>query len=217
MAKSSARVGRGLLTIMLTLLLSMVLIVGATYALFTGEATVNNHLKAGNLKVGLERTSYQAHVLDNDTGRMVTTDPDVTRVDLTKDPKELFVVENSVPTCWYKADILVTNKGTVAFNYGMRIIWDLSKVEESEKPYAEAFAKQIEITVTYGENEAKFLLEDFATNDIDLGYLERNASGTFTVMAEFLNDEDTEEFDNDYVQEKEIKFDLQVYAEQKID
>ena len=52
----------------LTLLVCTVLIVGGTFALFTDSVMVNNHLSAGNLEVGLYRTSYREYVLGTDVG-----------------------------------------------------------------------------------------------------------------------------------------------------
>ena len=40
--------------------LCLVLIIGGTYALFSDSVTVNNHLAAGKLKVGLKMVGYQS-------------------------------------------------------------------------------------------------------------------------------------------------------------
>ncbi len=188
------------------LLVGGIVVTGATYALFTGKGTVNNHLKAGNLTVGLHRTSYQAYLL-TDKGLLEATKEDITDVDLAKDPKQLFQVTNAVPESWYQATMQVSNDGSVAFDYGVRILWN----EKGEAPADEVlFASQMEITLTYGNEQTEtFMLDESAEKDIDLGTLLKDEKGSFTVKAEFKNDEK-----NDEVQNTSVNFDIQVYATQ---
>ncbi len=188
------------------LLIGGIVVTGATFALFTGKSTVNNHLKAGNLTVGLYRTSYETHALTKE-GLLETSAADTTRVDLTKDAKQLFTVANAVPESWYKAAVEVSNDGSVAFEYGMRILWN-----EGGKASADEvlFASQMEITLTYGEEQTEvFMLNQSGDKDIALGKLLQSEKASFTVKAEFKNDPR-----NDEVQNTSVDFDIQVYATQ---
>ncbi len=199
---------RTLLVSSMALCLSTAIAVGATYALFTGGVTVNNHLKAGNLKVGLLRTAYQECVL-NDDGLLEVLPVDETEIDLTKNPKKLFTVTNAVPECWYQATLYISNEGSVAFDYGMSILWDETNATKAQKEFAE----QIEISITYGATPTvtTFALNQCAENEIDLGYLLKGEDAEVIVKATFKDDAD-----NDLVQNKSINFDVQVFAEQKV-
>ncbi len=199
-----------LLFSMLALCLCTIFVVGGTYALFTDTVTVNNHLEAGNLKVGLFRTSYQERVLDN-SGLMSESAEDTTRVDLAADASKLFNVNNAVPTSRYQATVEVSNLGSTAFDYGMRILW---KPNEDTTDNDEVFAAQIKITVTSKKLDApvEFMLNACSEHDISLGYLLKNAPAeTFTVKAEFVNDD----ANNNAAMLATLDFDVQVYATQK--
>ncbi len=198
-----------LLIAVLALCISTLLAVGGTYALFTDKVEVNNHLKAGNLDVGLERISYIENVLNNETGLMNQSEENKDVIDLTKDSKVLFSAENAVPTSWYQATIRVSNKGSVAFNYGMKILWN----ENGKANNAQmAFADQMHITVTDSTGKAvTFKLSDCANNAVNLGDMLKGEAETFTVKAEFINDNAV----NNAAMLATLKFDLQVYATQK--
>ncbi len=210
---------------LLALVLCVALLIGGTYALFTGNVEVNNHLSAGNLKVGLTRVSYKEWVL-NDSGLMGEK-TDSTAIDLTKNGNEIFTVEKAVPTAWYEATIEVSNEGSTAFDYGMRILWT-NKDTASEKDLA--FAGQMQITVTSskiadadadgkddnGTNYVQFMLDECADpgNDISLGYLLKNeGTNSFTVKAEFVNS-DVKDVNNAAMLAT-LTFDVQVFATQK--
>ena len=198
---------RVLLLSMVTLLLGVALVVGGTFALFSDQATVNNHLAAGELKVGLFRTSYTQYVLGTD-GRMTETTDATTRVDLRTDNAKLFVAEKAVPTSYYSATIEVSNLGNVAFDYGARVVW----TDDTENDEDQIIAEQIRITVTVGTTQkAQFTLAECTGNDVALGsILAGHAAQSFVVKAEFLNDES-----NNEAMTATVDFDLQVYATQK--
>ncbi len=217
-----------------TLLLSIIalcictmLIVGGTFALFTDEVRTNVHLSAGNLEVGLYRISYQDYVL-TENGLMAEGTENKTRVDLTKDNSVLFSAYKAVPTSWYKATIEVSNLGSTAFDYGMRIIWN----EDNTATNAEKlFAGQIKITVTSEKLSApvEFMLDECSTNSVSLGHLlkcDENGNAvveTFTVKAEFVDDigynaeldNPDEHINNNLAMDVPLDFDVQVFAVQK--
>ncbi len=205
-----------LLRSMLAVCLCTILVVGATYALFSDTAVVNNHLKAGNLDVGLWRVSYWGNMLTED-GLLAPTERDNERIDLTKDPRMLFDVEGVVPQSWYEADIEVVNNGSTAFDYYVTILWD---AEEASKEQIK-FAEQIEISISSEslETPVVFRLIDCAKpeNTVKLGYILANTADKastaqkFTVRATL-----TDDVENNAVMEQDLEFDLQVYASQKV-
>ncbi len=200
-----------LLLSMLTLCICTALIVGGTYALFTDKANVSNHLQAGNLTVGLYRTAYTENTL-NAEGFLVRTEVqaqnneiDGDDIDLRNPENEwLCEVNNAVPQSYFEASLDVQNKGSVAFEYGARIV-----IEEGADT---ALAEQIQITITYGDSQRKmFKLSECSENDVDIGVLTTSQSGRFDVKAEFINDDAV----NNDAQNQSVKFYVQVYATQK--
>ena len=199
---------RTLLLSALTALLGVSVAVGASYALFTDQVTVNNHLSAGSLDVGLYRVEYKENVLVAD-GTMAESTPDTTRVDLTQNADKLFVIDDLfVPTSWYETTVEVSNSGDVAFDYGVRILWKDDPANDKDQ----IIAKQIQITISVGDTQKEqFYLCDCANYDVVLGsMLKGDAAEQFTVKAEFVNRDD-----NNAAMQAEIEFDLQVYATQK--
>ncbi len=193
------------------LLISLALVTVGTWALFTGKATVNNHLEAGKLEVGLTRTEYTAYC-PNEDGLMATTtvkDP----VNLLENSNKIFNVSHAVPHCEYTATIAVENKGSVAFEYGARILWtaDAKNME---------LAEQMKITVSYladgaeKATETSFMLSESAGKDVYVGVVLKGKAGSFTVKAEFVNLESDEE--QNKAQSQSVSFDVQVYATQYV-
>ncbi len=201
-----------MLIAMIALCISALLVVGGSYALFTGNVSVNNHLEAGSLKIGLNRISYKEHVIDENTGLMTDKPVDTTVVDLTANANPIFTADNSAPTSSYEAVIEIKNKGTVAFNYGMRILWNGDNTASNAQM---AFAEQLQITVSGAGLAAPvvFRLSDcLNVGDIALGAMNKGADAqTFTVTALFLD-----HADNNDAMEAELNFDVQVYATQKL-
>ncbi len=198
----------------LALILCAIIIVGATMALFTDNIVVNNHLSAGNLEVGLHRVSYQEFSIDAN-GLMSNKAQNTDRIDLNKDASVLFNISNAVPSSLYQATIEVTNLGTTAFNYGMRILW---QANDNPDDNDEVFASQIRITVTGSKiqnetNSVSFMLSEVSSvTDISLGYMLKGADPeTFTVKAEFVNSDS-----NNAAMLASIIFDVQVFAVQKV-
>ena len=209
---------RVLLISMVTMCMSLALIVCATYALFTGQVDVNNHLAAGSLEVGFLWTGTDSYAL-NDKGVLEEkNDTFETPVDLTLDNSELFNISGAVPGSSYTVNLQVSNKGSVAFEYGVRILWEVNTEDEVDDELETLLAGQIEITVTCGSETRTFLLSASAANDVDLGVLYAGAdantvpSQDFSVTATFVDNAD-----NNKVQNISLNFDLQVYATQATD
>ncbi len=202
---------RTLIFSMLALCVCTVIIAGATYALFTGEVIVNNHLSAGNLKVGLNRVSYTEAVLNN-KGILVESKENKDVIDLTENANPVFNVVNAIPTGWYNAKIEVSNLGTTAFDYTVKIVWSPNDNTEDND---EIFAQQIRITVSSEklDEDVTFMLSDAASvGKISLGFIYANAEPeTFTVKAEFVDTAN-----NNDAMLANLIFDIQVHANQKV-
>ncbi len=203
---------KALLFSMITLCICTALTVGGTLALFSDRAEVNNHLSAGSLDVGLNRIAYTENAL-NAQGIMAKSTNN-TRLDLTKSANQMFSIEKAVPTSSYEATVEVSNLGSVAFDYGMRILW---KPNSDTKDNDEVLANQLQITVTSSKianstHSISFKLSECEEHDIQLGYLLKGTGvDTFTVKAEFINDNAV----NNLAMSANLEFDVQVYATQK--
>ncbi len=207
MSKSRTRT---LLLSILTLCIATSIVVGSTFALFTDTVPVNNHLSAGNLEVGLFRTSYQTYELGAN-GIMATSTADTTRVDLSNSAEKIFNVDKAVPTSWYEAKLEVSNLGSTAFDYSMKILWNQAGTADANQL---AFADQMQITVTSNKLTAPIVFKLSECNDqnISLGYILKTATApdTITIRAEFLNVDG-----NNSAMLATLNFDVQIYAVQK--
>ena len=70
---------RALLSAALTIMLSVSIGVAGTYALFSDNVEVTNHLQAGTLELGLTRTKLVKSVPDATTGMPTKTEDATTR------------------------------------------------------------------------------------------------------------------------------------------
>ena len=193
----------------LVICLSLVLVAGGTYALFSDQVTVNNHLSAGELRVGLERVGYQGCVVGDD-GLLVESEKDTQVIDLVQNSDPLFDVVDAVPLSWYEAELRVSNLGDVAFDYGVRVLWNADGTASAEE---QELASQIAVTVLAGDEPlAQFTLDASAGKDVAIGsvVVGTDTAQTFTVRAEFLDTDD-----NNSVMNTDLAFDIQVYAVQK--
>jgi len=104
--------------------------VGTTYALFTSTKTVNNHIKAGSLKVGFYMTSFVYDQLDSD-GLIESHTEDLTSwtgyntsvqgVDLKVFTGNVINVDKFCPDMSGYAIFKVVNEGDIAFNYTFEV------------------------------------------------------------------------------------------------
>ncbi len=200
------------------ILLCMTIIVGMTWALFTDEKTVINHLQAGDLSITLKRTELVKTTL-NTSGYLVestvqrtTDDP----VDFTNPTDEnVFDVEPDekiVPGTKFVATMQIENDSDVAFGYWIEIVC-------TDKTKGEDLAKQIMVTVNTGSDTYDFVgngLTVKGDNDTCVGQLAIGATDTFTVTVEFLDSDvaDNKIDDNNLAQGEELYFDLVVHAVQ---
>lgn len=205
MGKSKVRT---LLVACVMIMLCAAMIVGGTYALWSDNVTVENHLTSGTLQVKLERISLTKTYLDDETGYLVTAGPDTTIVDFTDTntaDDNVFGIEDEkvVPCSEYEAKLRLTNNGDVAFTYDVII-----KLNSASN----ALAEQLKV---YIDGEDKGTLDQYAEDGkavISTQTMAKNdAAKEFTVKIQFINDNDI----NNDAQNKEVKFDLLVNAVQK--
>ena len=121
------------------ILLCCCLIIGGTYALFTEEAKVSNHLKAGNLTATLTRQSYSYTYL-NDNGVMQTVNSTSAEEDMDfseANGENFFGLKNNkiniVPGCRFEAVFSIGNAGTTAFNYSFEFDYTTDDDANSKK------------------------------------------------------------------------------------
>ena len=205
MGKSKVRT---LLVACVMIMLCAAMIVGGTYALWSDNVTVENHLTSGTLQVKLERISLTKTYLDNETGYLVTAGPDTTMIDFTDTntaDDNVFGIEDEkvVPCSEYEAKLRLTNNGDVAFTYDVII-----KLNSASN----ALAEQLKV---YIDGEDKGTLDQYAVDGkavISTQTMAKNdAAKEFTVKIQFINDNNI----NNDAQNKEVKFDLLVNAVQK--
>lgn len=205
MGKSKVRT---LLVACIMIMLCAAMIVGGTYALWSDNVTVENHLSSGTLQVKLERISLTKTYLDNETGYLVTAGPDTTMIDFTDTntaDDNVFGIEDEkvVPCSEYEAKLRLTNNGDVEFTYGVII-----KLNSASN----ALAEQLKV---YIDGEDKGTLDQYAVDGKAViskqEMLKNDSAKEFTVKVVFVNDDDV----NNDAQDKEVKFDLLVNAVQK--
>lgn len=211
---------RSVLLSVLTLLLCLALVASGTYALFSDQVTLRNHLEAGTMDITLIRTNLKATMLNPASGFIVEmenpkdidfsnpADPDdpnaenINVFDITKDTL-------IIPTCKYSAEMQISNNTDVSFGYWLEIVFD-DKIDLT-------LAEQLLITVTT-EDENKSISKSLSaskgligTEADPIGVLEKTGSALFTITVEFL---DLDDSINNTAKGKHVDFDLVVHAVQ---
>ena len=212
---------RVLLMTCVSMLLCVTLLAAGSYALFTDDVTIKNHLKAGKLDITLKRTYLETNYL-TDNGYLDDYGTDEI-VDFTgKTDRNIFDITNPedsliVPGCYYEATMELSNNSDVAFGYWIEVVLN------GENPYQ--LAKQLKIDVTtYDENNqavvsSKYINEGLyvGSETVPVGKMSvSSASQTFKIKMTFVDDKDDEdkEEDNNRAMDKEVKFDIIVHAVQ---
>lgn len=216
MGKSKVRT---LLMACVMIMLCAATIVGGTYALWSDNVQVKNHLSAGTLNVELKRTSLTKTYLDGTTGELIDFTDD-TEVDFSGSTTEN--AENSnvfglndygtkteekiVPNSAYAARLKLINNGDVAVDYVVKI--DLTSTSND-------LASQLKVQVADGDGTLvdKGYLSQYTKNgsaEIYFGSLAKGGSAEFTVKITFESGKD-----NNKAQSQTAEFDLLVEATQK--
>ena len=204
---------RSLIVSTAVILLCLSIVVGMTFALFTDDEIVNNHLVAGNLDIKLERTFLKSYKL-NDDGFLESVDDDSLK-EFTNDKDEnVFALDGAkiVPLSSYTATMKVSNESDVAFKYWIQIV--ATKGTDAE------LASQVDVSVQVkGENGtvtpvrvSKGLL---VGNEHDyVAVVGVGDYSEFDVTVTFVDDRTDSTINNNDAQGKNLYFDLVVHAVQ---
>lgn len=216
MGKSKVRT---LLMACVMIMLCAAMIVGGTYALWSDNVNVTNHLSAGTLKVSLYRTYYEKHTLGDDM--YMTDEPNSETVNFSESTTaNVFGLRDNeliVPTSSYAARLKLTNDGDVAIDYTVKIVVDGNKSSKD-------LAKQLKVYIGTGEannvtyDAGRYLATEddengvqYLTYAVYTGVMDKNVTEKeFWVKVVF---EDRN--DNNDAKSKEVYFDLLVEATQK--
>lgn len=172
---------KAIITTILLALMSAIILVTASVALFSKSVTVENYLQAGTLEVGLARTSLRGQIPDADgVLQQETTSSD--RVDLTAaqtddENDSVFTFGTSgVPGMWQEATLEIENRGNVAFDYSVAFFFTSTPEAGSAE---ERLAGKLLVTVTDAQGN---VLTDEGTTLA--GIIERGALPLGSVIEE---------------------------------
>ena len=201
---------RSLIMSVLTLLLCVALFAAGTYALFSDEVVLKNHLQAGTLDITLTRTSLLKNELDSNTGFLVTKEnPD--DVDFSGETKRnvFDIIEDValiVPGCWYSAEMQISNNSDVAFNYWIEVVFS------DDDNLALADQLKVKLITKNGKIEGKLseIAALISNEKKPVGVLAKKASELFTIRVEFENLET-----NNSAKKQSLSFDVVVHAVQQ--
>ncbi|MBE7068062.1 MAG: hypothetical protein E7381_02035 [Clostridiales bacterium] len=203
---------RSILLSILTLMLCLALVAVGTYALFSDQVTLENHLQAGTLDVTLTRTSLKTKTLDDTTGFLVDNPVNDEDVDFSKPTtRNVFDLETGdliVPQSSYLAEMKIENNSDVAFKYWIEVV-----LKDSTDP---AFAEQLDVKVTtekmpQGTSATLSAGLKVGSEQTPIGTLAKGTSQTFTISVTFVDDNNV----NNDAMNDELNFDIVVHAVQE--
>lgn len=197
-----------------TVMVCLALLVVGTYALFSDQASMHNHLQAGNLKIELWRTKLESTILDAETGTLKTLPANTENVNFTNNTQDnLFGLDSYkiAPGCAFSADVKIDNKGDVAIN------WYLGFTLDAGEDNAD-LADQLKVTVVIGDETHVYTVSELqglklGSESDTLGFIGNGDSQTFTVTVEFVDSAASNiDFENNDAMDQELSFDITVYA-----
>lgn len=227
----SSKRRRVMIMALISIMCCIAVIATGTYALFSDEVVVQNHLQAGELKITLKRTELVWNKLDSQgylTSNALNPNREVIDyTDTNTNDANIFGLENGeviVPQSSYKAKMEVTNGGDVAFGCWFQTVIQVGENTE--------LAKQLVMKITTIENGQPVVRTATVKDGFSIGSqsdavevpANTNSTMTFWVEIYFADshdnaDQDTYEdlnsgasFDNNDAKNNEIKFDLVVSA-----
>lgn len=205
MGKSKVRT---LLIACVMIMLCTAMIIGGTFALWSDNKTITNHLSAGTLNVSLTRIGHTKKTLD-ENGYLKTNEVTNENVDFSASTTEnvfgLSEGEVIVPCASYEARLKLTNSGDVAISYGIAIQLGTCDTE---------LKSQLKVSVKIGDGAwTTKSLSEITTGTLAIvtdQALTKNAAQEFSVKVEFADAEN-----NNAAKGQEANFDLLVTAIQK--
>jgi hypothetical protein len=200
------------------ILLCISLLVSSTYALFTSNLVVKNHLQAGFLDISLVRTNLKYTIL-NKEGYLEEKEIEENIDFSVLNNQSIFGIEEDnlfiVPGSFFEVELELRNEGNVAIDYVIKIVTN-DDVNE--------LSKQIKVTLL--KNDGSKISErlcDIRNNDFIISSDEMKVgdkTDKFTDRIEFIDDVVENEFggeiiNNNLAQNRKSMFDLVVQAVQK--
>ncbi len=190
----------------ISIIVSLLLIVTSTMALFTDQITINHHLQAGTLKMTLVRENLKVKTLD-ETGCLIekenpnekdfTNETNDNIFDITKDQK-------IAPGCKYEAQMRLENHSDVAYEYYFEIVVNTKDLNLNQ---------QLKVTITKEDGVPQvFYLNNglmIGNKTQTFGQVLKDDTGRFKIAIEFENKADNV---NNLAQDENLVFDVIVYA-----
>lgn len=192
-------------------------VVAGSYALFTDEVRISNHLVAGKMEATLGRTGYTVTRL-NKEGYLetVTVDESKAPTDFTGSTDlNIFGMseeEKIVPGSSYSATMLLSNESDAAFGYWL----ELKVTGGADTALAQQLVLSVDLPGDTNDKEVYFSeisgeALSLGTETSPLSEIGLKESEAFTVSVSFANLSGKV---NDQAQGQELAFDLVVYAVQ---
>lgn len=189
------------------IMLCTAMIVGGTFALWSDNKQVTNHLSAGTLNVSLTRIGHTKKTL-NESGYLETEEVTSESVDFSAATgSNIFALKEGeviVPCASYEAKLKLKNNGDVAITYGVAIKLGTCDTE---------LKSQLKVSVKIGDGDwtTKSLSEitSAGLTIVNNQALAKNAEQVFSVKVEFADMEN-----NNAAKGQAANFDLLVNAVQ---
>lgn len=153
--------------------------VGTTFALFTSEKTVNNHINAGNLTCDFYLTEFVYDELDED-GLITSKTEDLTKwtgwtasesgVDLKVFSGDVISVDKFCPSMEGYAVFKVKNTGDIAFNYTFEVL-NKKAVWADQTDKSSEFDTVMSVEVTGTSTDPVKKGQSVATNKVAFKFL----------------------------------------------
>lgn len=183
----------------------------AAWALFSDTEQASTHLEAGTLDAELWEMSESGVRLGADGSFEEYSEKTETNLsDVSLDDDTLFDLKGFIPGMYIQSDLEVRNVGDAPFTYSVSIL-DVTAETQADK----ALAEQTKVTVTSGDTETSFFLDEVLSSEgqtktIEIpGEVVASEKSDFSIKAEFVNDAANNDAKNG-----QLSFDIQVVAEQ---
>ncbi len=189
------------------ILLAASISIGATYSLWSAKTTTETHLTSGNLALKLERTKLSKCNLNNETGYLETsTNTEVKDfTNTTTADSNIFDIESGelvVPGSYYEATLKLSNVGSVAFDYTVKL------AITDENP--DVLASQLKVYIDGMASDYLYNENNNGKFDITSGQVGKEDSNKeFTIKVQFENLEA-----NNSAMDQEVNFDITIDATQ---
>jgi hypothetical protein len=229
-----AKRNRGIIFAIIFIFVAIGLIAGGSYALFTQNILVNNHLESANLEASLHRTSHTSQYYLNGykTGETVAEE----NVDFSgnNSSNAFGLPENALiaPTCVQTGIFKISNNGNIAFDYYV----EFKLTGESDEALASQLLVSVQEVNENGEpanngHSNEFTMDEatngkyLANDNSKIGTVDAENSGYFKITVTFVDDgiseesarTELDEMNNNDAQEQNVYFDMIIHCVQNTD